>query len=268
MKKNILLSGFVLFLALSISSCKSEFEKVRSSNDPELLYKKAFEYYENEQYLKAQSLFELIIGGLRGKVEAEKVYFYYAYTHYHLHKYILASYYFKNFTNTFPNSSDREEADFMTAYSNYQMSPSFRLDQTYSMQAIEDFQLFTNTHPNSERVAEANKLIDEIRAKLEVKDYDQAALYFDLREYESATHCFENMLKDYPDTKDDEKIRYMIVKASQLLAENSVYGKKAERYEATLKAIEIFKIRYPKSKYNSEINGIRKNAEKNIKSLT
>ena len=268
MKKSILLSGFVLFLGLNFSSCKSEFEKVRSSNDPELLYKKAFEYYEEEEYLKAQTLFELIIGGLRGKVEAEKVYFYYAYTHYYLRKYILASYYFKNFTNTFPNSENREEADFMTGYSNYQMSPSYRLDQTYSLQAIEDFQLFTNTHPTSERVAEANRLIDEIRAKLEVKDYEQAALYFDLQEYESATHCFENMLKDYPDTKDDEKIRYMIVKAGHLLAQNSVYKKRADRYEATLEAIERFETRYKESRYSKEVQNIKKDSQKKLKSLS
>jgi outer membrane protein assembly factor BamD len=268
MKKNILLSCFALLLVLGFSSCKSEFERVRASNDPDLLYKKGFEYYDAGDYLKAQALFELIIGGLRGKVEAEKVYYYYAYTHYKLKKYILASYYFKNFSNTFPNSENREEADFMSAYSNYQMSPSFRLDQTYSLQAVEDFQLFTNTHPRSSRVAEANKLIDEIRAKLEVKDYQQAILYYDLREYESATHCFENMLKDYPDTKDDEQIRFMIVKASQLLAQNSIYTKRAERYQATLKAIMNFESRYPKSGYGKDVRDIKKDAEKNIKSLS
>lgn len=268
MKKSIILSGFAILIALSISSCKSEFEKVRASSDPELLYKKAFEYYENEQYLKAQTLFELIIGGLRGKVEAEKVYYYYAYTHYKLKKYILAAYYFKNFSTTFPNSKDREEADFMSGYSNYQMSPSFRLDQTYSLQAIEDFQLFTNTHPMSDRVPQANQLIDEIRAKLEVKDYQQAVLYFDLRQYQSATHCFENMLKDYPDTEEHEQIRYMIVRASYLLAENSVYDKKVERFEATIKAINDFESRYSSSKYSKEINNIKKDSEKSIKSLS
>jgi outer membrane protein assembly factor BamD len=268
MKKNILLSCFAVLFVLGFSSCKSEFERVRASNDPDLLYKKGFEYYDAGDYLKAQALFELIVGGLRGKVEAEKVYYYYAYTHYKLKKYILASYYFKNFSNTFPNSEHREEADFMSAYANYQMSPSFRLDQTYSLQAIEDFQLFTNTHPRSSRVAEANKIIDEIRAKLEVKDYQQATLYFNLREYESATHCFENMLKDYPDTKDDEQIRFMIVKASQLLAQNSIYSKKAERYQATLKAIMNFESRYPKSGYGKDVRDIKKDVEKNLKSLS
>ena len=147
------------------SACKSEFEKIRASGDVQLLYEKAVSYYEDGQYQRAQTLFELIINNLRGKVEAEKIYFYYAYTHYHLQKYVLAAYYFKNFTNTFPNSQYREEADFMKGYSNYQLSPSYRLDQSYTQDAINDFQLFVNTYPTSERVNECNRLIDECRAK-------------------------------------------------------------------------------------------------------
>ncbi len=124
----------LIFLSLLfiVGACRSEFEKIRSNPDPEFLYKKAFEYYENEDYQKAQTLFELIINGLRGKVEAEKVYYYYAYSHYHLQKYILASHYFKNFAATFGNSTLKEEAEFMAAYSHYQLSPIFRLEQSYT----------------------------------------------------------------------------------------------------------------------------------------
>ena len=268
MKKNILFYTFTILLAVSINSCKSEFEKIRSSKDPKFILEKAFAYYDNEQYLKAQTLFELVIGSLRGQPQAEKVYFQYAYTHYYLKKYILASYYFKNFSNTYPNSEYREEADFMTGYSNYKLSPSFRLDQTYSLKAIEELQLFTNTHPNSERVAQANKIIDEIRKKLETKAYYQATLYFDLRQYQAAVHAFQNMLKDFPDTQQDEQIRFMIVKASYLLAENSIYSKKAERFEATLKAIQDFKSRYSSSGYNKQIREIKKNSNKVLKSLS
>ena len=159
---------FILFaiVLVVLPSCKNEFEKIRASGDQEAIYEKAFEYYEKEDWVKAQSLFELIISTLRGKTQAEKVYFHYAYTHFHLRKYILAAYYFDNFSNTFTTSDLREEADFMSAYSNYQLSPSFRLDQTYTEQSIEGLQLFTNTYPNSERVAEANQLIDEMRKKI------------------------------------------------------------------------------------------------------
>ena len=159
---------------LSFYSCKSDFEKLRATADAETLHKEAFDYYEKGDYVKSQMLFELIINNLRGKVQAEKVYFYYANTHYYQKKYILASYYYKNFANTFPNSEFREEADFMSAYSNYELSPKFRLDQTYTDKAIEEFQLFANTYPNSKRVEQCNLLITQMRQKLEKKAVAEA----------------------------------------------------------------------------------------------
>ena len=265
--KSKLFSFLILIVLLSASACKSEFEKLRATGDPETLYAKAFAYYEEEEYLKAQTLFELIINNLRGKVEAEKVYFYYAYTHYYLNKFILASYYFKNFTATFPNSQYREEADFMTAYANYQLSPTYRLDQTYTQKAIDGFQLFANTYPNSERVKEANSLIDRMRTKLEKKAFNEAQLYYDLRQYQSAVQSFENILRDFPDTKQAERIRYMIVRSFYELAENSVYEKRGERYTETIKSADTFIAKFPKSEYKKEVRDIIKTSNKKIKEL-
>ena len=269
MKKRVIPSFFLgLILVVLASSCKSEFEKIRASGDPKAIYEQAVVFYENEQYQKAQTLFELIINNLRGKVEAEKVYFYYAYTHYHLQKYVLAAYYFKNFTNTFPNSQYREESDFMKGYSNYQMSPTYRLDQSYTEKAVDDFQLFVNTYPTSERVAECNKLIDECRVKQEKKAFSQAELYFNLKQYQSATHSFENLLQNFPDTKQSESVRFLMTKAAYLLAVNSVYDKQEERYRNVLASSDAFFNKHPKSSYSKEIRTIRNTSNKKIKELS
>ncbi len=261
------LFGALLLIALS-TSCKSEFEKIRASGDVQLLYEKAISFYEDGQYQKAQTLFELIINNLRGKVEAEKIYFYYAYTHYHLQKYVLATYYFKNFTNTFPNSEFREEADFMKGYSSYQLSPTYRLDQSYTKDAINDFQLFVNTYPTSERVEECNKLIDECRAKLELKAFSQAELYYDLKQYQSAQHAFENLLQDFPDSRQAETVRFLMTKASYLLAINSVYEKQEERYRDVMASSDAFFNRHPDSKYAKELETIRSNSNKKLNELS
>lgn len=267
MKNWLLLSFFIAFSGLSLSSCKSEFEKIRASGDADKIYKEAYKYYEEGEYLKAQTLFELIIGGLRGKVEAEKVYFYYAYTHYYLKKYVSSAYYFKNFSTTFPNSEFREEADYMVGFSNYELSPNFRLDQSYSAKAIDAFQLFVNTYPQSERVEKCNLLIDELRRKLERKAYDEGQLYFDLRQYQAATASFENLLRDYPETTNAENIRFMMAKACFLLAKNSIYEKRSERYEQALKYADIFIEKYPGSGFSGEIRSIKSTAVSQINKL-
>ena len=267
MKIKLILSIFVAVGFLFLSSCKSDFEKLRATGDVDEIYKKGFEYYEDQEYLKAQNLFELIINNLRGKVEAEKVYFYYAYTHYHLGRYVLASYYFKNFSSTFPNSTYREEADFMMGFANYQLSPNARLDQTYSGKAIEQFQIFVNTYPTSERVEECNKLIDIMRRKLEKKAFAEGELYYDLRQYQAATKSFENLLKDFPESPDAERVRFLIMKGNYLLAQNSVFKKQRERYELTMTYYKKFINKYPLSSYRKDADAIFNNTTKKLKQL-
>ncbi len=254
----------LLFFA---GGCKSEFERVRTSGDPELTLKKAFEYYEKEDYLHAQTLFDLVLNNVRGRSDSEKAYFQYAYTHYHLKQYMLAAYYFKNFSNTFLNSQFREEAAFMSAFSNYKLSPSFRLEQSNTQKAIEEFQLFVNLFPKSWRVRECNNLIDEMRRKLETKAFHEGELYYDLKQYQSAAISFDNLLRDYPESPDVERVRYLIAKANFHLSENSVVEKKQDRYNETIVRCNDFLEKYPQGKYTKEIRDTRKKAEQALKDL-
>ncbi len=267
MRKNSVFALWALVIWVLGTSCKSEFERIRSSGDPDLLFKKAEAYYNDTEYQKARTLYELIISSFRGRPEAEQIYFKYAYTYYYLEEYILASYYFKNFAQTYTISPLREEADFMSAYSNYQLSPTFRLDQTYTLKAIDELQAFTNLYPNSLRVQECNILIDQMRAKLEKKAFEEGKLYFNLRLYQSATHTFENLLKDFPETKNAEEVRYMIIRAYYLLAENSVVERQQERFQETIDKASAFLSRYPNSAYNKEVSNLQNNSSKRINQL-
>ena len=262
-----LVFGLVAGVILCLASCQSKFEKVRTSGDPDLLYKEALAYYENEDYQKAQTLLELVISSFRGKKEAEEIYYKYAYTYFHQERYILAAYYFKNFSQTYSTSRLRQDTDFMAAYSNYMLSPSFRLDQTYTLQAIEGFQLYINTYPDSERVEECTALIEEMREKLERKTFEEGKLYFDLRQYQAAMHTFENLLKDFPDTENIEMVRYFIIRASFLLAENSILDKKQERYLDTVERSEEFIGRFAESRYLGEVSNILEDSLENLKDL-
>ncbi|MCB0531955.1 MAG: outer membrane protein assembly factor BamD [Lewinellaceae bacterium] len=259
----LLLAGFIWLC----SSCKSEFEKIRISGNQDLILNKAFEYYEKGEYQRAQTLFDLVLNTIRGSEKAEKAYFEYAYTYYHLKQYMLSAYYFKNFSNTFTNSNSREEAAYMSAYSNYLLSPSYRLEQSNTKQAIDEFQLFANLFPKSPRIPECNKLIDELRRKLEQKAFAEGELYFDLRQYQSAVISFDNLLRDYPESPDAERVRYLIAKSAFLLSKNSVIDKKLDRYIETVNRCNAFLDKYQSGKYNKEIKDLRRDSEDEIKVL-
>ncbi len=262
-------SHFVLFFVFlfSFAACKSDFERVRTSGNSQVMYAAGMKYYEEGEYLKAQTLFEQIVSAYKGKTEAEELYFKYAYTYYHLGQYILASYYFKNFSTTFGTSPLREEAMFMSAYSNYLLSPNFRLDQTYSQQAIDELQTFVNTYPNSEKVGECNNLIDEMRKKLEKKAIARADLYHDMSRYQAAVQSYEIVLQDYPETNAAEKIRFQMTRAEYRLAKKSVYSKQRERYTRTLELADQFLKRYSNSEYAEEIKKFKSDSQEQLKSL-
>ncbi len=262
-----------VFLALALllitgTSCKSEFEKIRTSSQPELVLEKAYEYYDRGDYQKAQTLLELVITNYRGKREAEEIFYRYAYTFYYTRQYLLAAYYFENFSQTYGASPLREEADFMTAYSYYQLSPVFRLEQTYTDKAIDALQLFVNTYPDSDRVDESNHLIDEMREKLERKAFEEAQLYFDLRQYQSAIHVYENLLKDFPETGRAEEVRYMVIRSNYLLAENSILDRQLERFRETKTLAEEYLERYgTDSQFSRQVNSIWEDTQDKLNDL-
>lgn len=258
---------FILIGIGIISSCKTEFEKVRTSGDPKLLLEKADEYFEEGDFQKAQTLYELIIPVYRGQAELEDIYYNYAYTYYNLGSYILAAYYFDNFGQTFGASPRREEIDFMAAYSNYKLSPSFRLDQKYTLQAIDKLQNFINTYTSSEKVDQANDLIIELRDKLEEKAFDSGKLYYEVRQYASAVQALDNLLKDFPETKRLEEVKYYIILAAFEYAENSVIDKQEERYRDVLKRTENFISKHSKSSYINEVRTINKKTEIKLENI-
>lgn len=255
----------IITMLFLLSSCKSAFEQVRNSNDPEKILDAAHAYYDKEDYIKAQALYDLAIPFYRGKKEAEELFYRYSYTYYHENQYSLAAYYFNSFTKTFYNSPRKEEVAYMSAYSNYLLSPNYKLDQKPTLTAIEELQTFINTYPSSPRVEECNTLIDEMRSKLETKSYEQAKLYMRLSNYQSAMKSFENLLKDFPETERVEEVRYLIVKSSYQLAKKSIYEKMQERLEDTLEKCNKFEKKYPDSSFLGEVMDHKKYCNNELK---
>jgi outer membrane protein assembly factor BamD len=260
--KKILLISLVISLLVG---CKTEFEKIRTSGDAPLLFKKANEYFDNGQYQKALSFYELIIPSYRGSKELEKIQFNYAKCEFNLRNYILAAYNFNLFSSTFPNSELREESEYMAAFCNYKMSPGYRLDQESTAKAIEGFEQFVTQFPESSRVKECNNQIDFLRKKLEAKIFEEGQLYYNLKRYQSAITVFDNLLKDYPETKDAEQVRFMILKSTYEYAINSIEEKQKLRFEIVLEKYQDFIAKFPNSKLKKDALVYYKNSQKKLK---
>jgi outer membrane protein assembly factor BamD len=269
-KQQSILGALLIVLILAVGSCKSKFEKLKASNDNAKKYKEAIRLYNKRDYSKALELFDVLVTRYRGQEQAEDLYYYYAYTNYKLRDYTSARYHFKTFADTYPTSSRAEECRFMAAYCYYLDSPIFSLDQTNTQSAIDALQLFINLYPKSERVAEASKLIQNLRDKLEEKSYANSKLYLTIGDYQAAVISFGNSLRDYPDTKYAEEMEFLTVKAQYLYAKASLEYYQEDRFTQAIVDAEQFKEKYPKSQYLASVEGLRKDAgrgEENAKRI-
>ena len=256
---------FFVSITILLSACKSEYETVRTSGDADAILQAANKYFDEGDYSKAISLYEIMLPTMRGKTGGEEMFYKYAEAHFKNRSYILAAHYYKNFSDTYGTSEKREEAMFMIGYSNYKLSPRFKLDQTYSDKAIGDFQLFANSFPNSEKVQECNRLIDELRKKKEEKEFEAGKLYFNMKKYSAAVVTLDNMLSSFPGSPDEEEARYLIAKSNYLLAKNSIFTLQEERFDDTVRNCERFIKKFAESKYLREIENFKTNSLQEIK---
>ncbi|MGZ3766288.1 MAG: outer membrane protein assembly factor BamD [Mucilaginibacter sp.] len=263
-KQRPILSGLLLLLILVAGSCKSKYEKLKASNDNAKKYQAALAYYNKKDYSRALDLFETLVQRYRGQAQAEDLYYYYAYANYNLKDYTSARYHFKTFADTYPSSLRAEECRFMAAYCYYLDSPIYSLDQTNTTQAIEALQLFINLYPKSERVAEAGKLIQNLRDKLERKAFENAKLYLTIGDFQSAVMAFNNAMRDYPDTKFAEEMDFLTIKSQYEYADHSRNYSQVERFNQALAYEQQFVEKYPSSKYMSEALSLKKDSERGI----
>ena len=164
----------------------------------------------------------------------------------------------------YPRGEMAKESAFLVAYCHYLDSPRYSLDQSSTYLALKELQLFIDQYPKSNKVEEATRLMDDLRAKLEKKSYNIGKLYYKTEDFQAAITSFESLLDDYPDTEYREDILYFITTAYFTYAEKSVYSKKLERYEKTVEAYNNLIYFYPESKYMKETKEINDAARKHL----
>jgi outer membrane protein assembly factor BamD len=239
---------YILF-PLVLVACKG-YEKLLKSSDYQLKYDKAFEYYNNNDFVRSATLFEQIVTVYRGTTKADTIQYYRAKAYYNQKDYTMAGHYFIELSKTYPKSPFADESDFMNAYCSYMLSPRPELDQASTYAAINAFSLFVMDHPKSPKILECRTLIIELNEKLVNKSYMSAKLYYDLGDYKASIIALRNSLNEFPDTKYREELMYLLLKSSYLLAKGSIESKMKDRYQATVDEYYSFVSEFPTGKFS------------------
>ena len=247
---------YIILLIFVLASSCGEYEKLLKSSDFELKKTRAKEYYEAGQYSKATDLLSQILPRYRATEEAEELNWINAQSYYGMRDYYMAGGYYKSFVEQYPFGRFAEEATFMAAKCDYNISPRAELDQENTRNAIEGFNIYMSRYPNSPRVEEVAMMISQLKERLVGKSYLSARLYYDMTEYRAAITALTNALKEFTESKYREEMMFLKLNSLYLYAANSFPARQRERFQDTLDDYYSFMEEYPESKYTREVNRI------------
>ncbi len=260
---------YILVLAVTFSSC-SEYQKALKSEDVKTKLDVATKLFEAEKYSKAHKLFAQVVPKYRGKPQAERLMFMDAMCSYKMKDYHISGYHFERFENSYPRSEKVEEAAFLSAKSYYELSPVYSKEKKETVEALEKLQLFINKYPDSDYLAEANQLINDLDFKLQKKAFEIAKqynkiAYFESSDYEAAIKAFDNFLVDFPGTSFREEAMFYRLDSAYKLAVNSVKSRKQERLNIALNYYNTFQKYFPNSERTEEVNKMNEEMQEQLK---
>ena len=254
----ILLLAFISFLLLSCN----DYQKLLNSPENEVdKYNAAEEYYENGEFRRANALIEQIIPSYRGKPQGERLVFFFANSYFETRSYYSAAIQFENFIKSYPNSQRIQEAYFMEAKSYFMLSPLYTLDQDDTFTGIDKLQVFINRFPNSEYVAEALELMEQLQNKIEKKEFEVSKQYYTIRDYSSAIKSLDNFIADNPGTIFREEALYYRWLSQYEIAVNSIESRINERVTELERSLENFLRYYPDTIFIDDLSEKINNAK-------
>ena len=250
-----------------------EYQQILKTKDPDVKYQKALMYFEDKQYVKAQTLLDEVTSYYRGTDRSQDVLVYLSRSYMGQKDYLSAAEYYQAYIRNYPKGRYIEEARFQVGHCYYLDAPDARLDQTDTKKAIEFYTQFIELYPESPYAEQAYKEMNELYDKLAYKEYLSAKLYYNLgtylgNNYLSAEIVAKNALKDYPTNAYQEELNWLILQAKYQQVLNSVDQKKEDRARETEDEYYNFITEYPNSKHINAAQRINKDIKKILNKST
>lgn len=247
---------------LAMSSCKTQYELLLNSNDADLKYEAAFNYFNEGKYSKAGSMFESLSMLTSGTERDDTVRYYWGLSNYKFKDYYTAETNFTNFLDVYPRSPFASEARYLRLDCLYRSTLRYELDQTPTYKAITDISEYMIEFPRTPHMQTCKAMLDDLNERLDRKAYEAAKLYYKMEKYKSARVAFRNVLKDDADNIYREDILYYIAMSAYNYAHMSVPQKQKERYLTFVDDYLNFISEIPESRYRKSLDIVYRRAQK------
>ena len=263
-----LLSAIVLF---ATTGC-SQYLKVQKTMNVEYKYEVGKAYFIEGKYDRAAELLEDVNAFMKNSANGEECLYMLSMCYFNQKDYISASTYLQTYCTSYPRGLYAEQARYHAVLALFRDTPDPRLDQSSTVRAISEIQLFNEYYPYSEYHAQVENMLYELYDRLVEKEYRSAQLYYNLgnymgNNYQACIITAQNALRDYPYTKYREDLSFLILKAKYTMAKESVKEKMIDRYRDAMDEYYAFKNEFPESSRLKEAAAMFKDSEKAVKRL-
>ncbi len=248
---------FILLWVILFQTSCGEYQKLLKSTNAEEKYQAALQYFNQKQYVKAQTLLDDVTGYYKGTERSEDILAYLGRCYMGQKLYESATDYYKAYVRNYPKGKYATEAYFQIGHCQYLDSPDARLDQTITKDAIEALTQFTELYPESPYAEQAYLEMNELYDKLAYKELQSAKLYYNLgsylgNNYLSCEIVAKNALKNYPSNSYQEDFNWLIMQSKYQQTINSFEDKKLDRAREAQDEYYNFVTEYPESKHRKE----------------
>ena len=257
--KNLFL---VLTAVVALTSCKSQYEILLNSNDVDLKYNAAFDYFDLGKYSKSAALFESLSVQTHGTPRADTVSYYWGLSNYKFKDYYTAETNFDKFIENYPQSPFTSEARYLRLDCLYRSTLRYELDQAPTYTAINAISEYILEYPDTPHMQECRDVLLELNNRLDLKAYESAKLYYKMEDYLASRVALRNVLKDDSENIYREDILYYIAMSSYKYASLSVPAKRKERYLTFVDDYYNFIGEIPESHYRRELDNVYNKVQK------
>ena len=268
-------SLILLFVLPFLTGC-GDYNSVMKTADYEYKYEAAKGYYTDGSYRKSAEAFMQVLAILKGTQYGDECLFMLGMSNYRMGDFEAASDYFKKYYQSYPKGHYVELCRYYCAMSYYNCVRDTRLDQTSTMEALNEFSTFLEYYPETQLKAQTQDMIFNLQDKLVEKEFLSAKMYYDLgtylgnmtssgcSNYESCVVTAQNALKDYPYASPErkEELSILVLRAKYHLARQSVVEKRVERFRDAIDEYYAFLNEFPESQYMKEANNIFNHSER------
>ncbi len=252
-----------LLLLAGVAACSSEYEQVLESNDIDLKYNAAFNYFNAGKYTRSTQLFESLTMLTNGTERHDTVLFYLGLSNYSYQDYYTAETNFDQYLSFYPQGTFAEQADFLRIDCLYRSTLRYELDQTPTYTAITAMGEYLQEHPVGANADIIRHRMEELGERLDRKAFENARLYYKMEDFKAARVALRNVLKEDADNVYREEILYYTAMSSYKYADNSVSSKRKERFLVFQDDYLNFIGEYPESEHRKELDALYAKVKEN-----